>query len=106
MEFPFEPKDMSHKHGGRITKITGIGHVCDKPMAGHSRDNWHFFGDVDWQDGSKSVGLEIAPWAVCSDHEHHAEVVELMELLNQYLHEHGKWYRHGKHKGWYADVRK
>ncbi len=105
MEFPVNLKYTYHKHGGNITRITSIGHGEDKPQDGRSRDYWFFVGEVKWNDGTKSKGIEIAPWAVCyHDEEKKNEVLELMAELNDYLAKHGKWYRGSKsgHEGWYA----
>ena len=109
MQFPFEPKAVEHKHGGKIVRITGIGHGTEKPRDGMSRDYWHFYGDVRFADAGKvSAGLEIAPWALCQDSEEgRAEIVLLMAAMNEYLAEHGQWCdSKSKHEGWYANERK
>lgn len=108
MKFPFEPTAVEHKHGGKITKVTGVGHGIDRPADGRSRDYWHFFGDVTWRDGTKSAGLEIAPWALCQDSvKGLSEINDLMAAMNHYLYQHGEWCDSAsKHEGWYAHVRK
>lgn len=109
-DFPLFLQHTFHKHGGRITKLERIAHECAKPTGGHSRDIWFFVGSVEWRDGGKSEGLEIAPWAIChdpDDEEGRAEVDSVLEALNVYLLEHGEWFNDGKtrHEGWYAAVR-
>jgi len=101
---PVGLKHVHHKHGGQITSVTGIGHHLDKPSDGYSRDYWFFIGDVTWRDGGNSVGIEIAPWAVCYvDGEPRDEVDALMSALNKYLQAHGDWCeRKSGHEGWYA----
>lgn len=109
MSAPTIPIDLSnthHKHGGQITRISGIAHTCDKPQAGRSRDFSYFVGDVTWADGSKSTGIEIAPHAVCYvDDAHRDEVLALMAELSAYLETHGQWFHSKPHEGWYANVR-
>ena len=105
MKFPIQLQHTHHKHGGRITRITSIEHVTDKPANGRSRDYWFFRGDVAWSDGSNSKGIEIAPYALCSN-VNDQEVLDLSKALNDYLLEHGTWHQKGKHQGWYATNRK
>ncbi len=106
MKFPLETKATLHKHGGTVTRITGIGHEVAKPKEGRSQDVWHFIGDVTWNDGGKSVGLQIAPWALCYETDR-SEVDALMTAMNQHLHLHGTWCdEKSKHEGWYATKRK
>lgn len=107
MDFPVELKSTHHRMGGRIVRVHGIGHEAWKPREGRSQDIWHFIGDVEWRDGGKSELIEIAAYAVCyTDEAERAEVDALMEALNDYLCEHGDWYRgKSKHEGWYANDR-
>lgn len=107
MNFPHEPMFTFHKHGGKIIRITGLGHGTDKPAGGRSRDFWHFFGDVQWYDGTKSEGVEIAPWALCYDSDNEAqgraEIDWLLGAMNEYLAANGDWCGpETKHQGWYA----
>jgi hypothetical protein len=107
MNFPRETLFTLHKHGGKILRITGISHGIDRPAAGMSRDTWHFLGDVQWFDGSKSEGIEIAPWALCYDNDNEAqsrpEVDRLLVAMNEYLAANGEWCgSETKHQGWYA----
>lgn len=103
LTLPAELKHTMHKHGGRIVRVEKIAHELAPPEEGRSRDVWHFVGDVEWRDGTKSKGLEIAPWALCYDDDR-TEVDALLELLSAYLLEHGKWCHGPKsgHEGWYA----
>jgi hypothetical protein len=80
---------LQHKHGGRITELTAIGHDTEDGNA-----FWFYRGNVDWPDGGKSVDLEIAPWAVCYDHDDKAadtEYDKVSEALATYLREQGAW---------------
>jgi hypothetical protein len=110
MTFPFEPKAVLHKHGGRIVKINGIGHTIDKPSEGRSRDSWFFRGEIEWRDGTHSRHAEIAPYALCYTDEQpegHAEIIALSAAMSEYLEQHGEWCdRKSKHEGWYAHDRK
>jgi len=108
MTLPIELRYTYHKYGGRIIRITRIGHTCDKPEDGRSRDYWYFIGDVNWSDGTMSDNIEIPPYALCyEDEQHRDEVLALSELMSDYLLKHGDWYRDEKckHQGWYANVR-
>lgn len=106
MQLPVDLKRTAHKHGGRIIRITSIAHEVNKPNDGLSRDTWWFVGDVDWDDGTRSDGLEIAPWAVCCYDDDRSEVLALSELMANYLAERGEWCdRESKHEGWYANDR-
>jgi hypothetical protein len=107
MHFPFEPSGIHHKHGGRITRIERVGHECAPAKEGRSQDIWFFVGDVEWSDGGKSNGLEIAPYHVCwvdEQPEGEQQIRDLMAALNEYLQAHGEWCdRKSKHEGWYAN---
>lgn len=102
MKLPVDLSHTTHRHGGRIVRIERIEHVVDKPEDGRSRDVWHFIGNVEWSDGTRSDGLQIAPWAVCFDGDHRDEVIALNELMSEYLNANGDWFRSGPHEGWYA----
>lgn len=108
MKLPYAPKKVFHKHGGRVLEITAIGHALDKARDGHSRDYWHYFGRVKWNDGTGGQRqLEIAPWALCADcPEGQAEINELSALMNEYLAANGTWSDKGPHRGWYAHRKK
>jgi len=87
---------LEHKHGGRITEITAIEHDTE-----NKRAFWHFRGNVKWNDGSESKGLEISPIALCYDHDDQAAAAECnaaMERLNDYLARNGEWSERGS--GW------
>ena len=107
MDFPVTLKNTFHKHGGRIISVSGIAHEANPPKQGYSRDTWWYIGDVDWNDGTKSDNLEIAPWAVCYlDENQREEVLALSEALSDYLSHNGTWCGHeSKHQGWYANER-
>jgi hypothetical protein len=77
-----------HKHGGTITAITGIAHETYKGVA-----DWHFIGDIEWQDGTKSRGRPIPPYCLCYETpEQKAEIERLMGLMNAYLETQGEWH--------------
>jgi hypothetical protein len=79
-----------HKSGGRVTTIHSVGHETYKGVA-----TWHFVGDVTWSDGTASKNVEIAPWALCYDSVHpgaREELNAVMEKMNSYLAEQGKWH--------------
>lgn len=81
---------LQHKHGGRITEIKAVAHCTFKRVA-----SWHYIGSVTWSSGKPSVDIEIAPWAVCFDHDNpeaHQEYSVLAEKLNQYLLDAGEWH--------------
>ena len=107
MEFPVELKATEHRNGGRIVRVYGVAHACDKPADGRSRDWWWFVGDVEWSDGTKSAKTEIPPYALCCDSpDGHDEVCKLSEAMSEYLNERGEWCdRDSKHEGWYATER-
>ena len=102
--FPFTPTTLTHRHGGRITRITGIGHTCGKPQCdGRSTDYWFYIGDVEWPEGPVSRNTEIPPWAVCCDSKDmEAECIPLNAAMADYLREHGTF---DNGAGWRATVR-
>lgn len=113
MQLPVDLKNVFHKHGGRIVRITKFTHETAKPKEGRSRDIWFFIGDVEWfsrgeQKGGKSTDLEIMPYSLCYENEKdRAEVDQLINHMNEYLREHGEWCGpESKHEGWYANDRK
>jgi hypothetical protein len=96
-----------HRHGGRVLRIQEIGHQTRKPKEGRSRDHWYFLGDVMWDDGKTTLGLEISPTCLVYEGEDRREVDELIEALNEYLAQHGQWCDgQTLHEGWYANDRK
>jgi hypothetical protein len=106
MNFPFKPKHLLHRHGGRITAIYSMRHQVNKPRDGRSLDGWWYIGDVEWSDGTKSAMHPIDPPCLCyEDDAGHAEVVQLGDAMMNYLREHGEW-RRAKPEGWYANDRK
>lgn len=106
MKLDMELRNTFHKSGGRITSVERIGHTCDRPENGRSRDSWYFVGNVEWRDGTKSKGIEIPPYSVCyHDEAGKPEIDDLMAFLNDYLLINGEWSCEGKHAGWYANVR-
>ena len=107
MKLPTKLSHTLHKHGGQITEILKISHRIDKPLHGRSRDEWFFIGNVKWSDGGKSNATEIPPYAICyAGEDNRSEVLQLMNLLKEYLLANGKWYETGNHKGWYANREK
>lgn len=78
-----------HKHGGRIPEIYALGHVTRRGVA-----DWFYLGTVEWDDGTKSTGAEIPPFALCAGQapEARAEVNTLSEALSKYLVERGRWH--------------
>jgi hypothetical protein len=107
MKLPTKLGATLHRHGGRIISIDRIEHVASKPIAGRSTDTWHYIGDVEWNDGTRSKGIQIAPWALVFDGDKREECDALSELLSRYLAKHGAWFDHdaSKHEGWYATKR-
>lgn len=78
-----ETKYLEHKSGGRITKVHAIGHGTDANGA-----YWFFIADVQWYDGTSGTRRQIAPGAMCYDHdipEAHDEFNRLYAMLNRYL---------------------
>jgi hypothetical protein len=104
MEYPATLNNTSHKHGGKIVRITSIGHEAAPPKFGRSQDVWFFKGDVQWRDGGTSRDTEIPPWALCYDGDR-SEVDALLADLNDYLLANGDWCDGTKHDGWYANER-
>ena len=80
---------LQHAHGGTITAVTHIGHQTQRGVA-----DWFFVGDVNWQDGSQSTGIQIGPGDLCHCNENAAkqEVHRLLALLNNYLAASGNWH--------------
>jgi hypothetical protein len=80
---------LQHKHGGRIVSIDAIAHETYQRRA-----SWHFVGKVQWTDGSESEAAQIAPYALCYDHDNAeaaAECNSALGRLNDYLARNGKW---------------
>jgi hypothetical protein len=104
----FKLQHVHHRHGGRITRITEIKHETAKPKGGRSQDTWFFVGDVEWDDGTKSLNTEIAPWALAQDGDAgHQEISGLLRAMNTYLAANGQWcHESSRHEGWYANERK
>lgn len=80
---------MFHRSGGDVSNVTAIEHVTYKGVA-----SWHYVGDVDWFDGSKSRQLQISPgMLVHSDApESQAAVLELSQKMSKYLDDNGTWH--------------
>lgn len=97
---------LRHKHGGIIRNIHYIGHEIVKGVA-----DWYFVGDVDWDDGTKSNKLQIAPWAVCRIEDTVDAVTEcnaVFERMSEYLTKKGNWHdtkkkRDGRIYNWTPD---
>jgi hypothetical protein len=111
MKLPNELKlnHTNHRHGGKITRVTGINHETARPQYGRSQDFWFFIGDVEWDDGTKSADTEIAPWALAQydgTEDGRQEIENLLRVMNAYLDANGEWHHQGKHQGWYATKRK
>jgi hypothetical protein len=91
-------KYLEHKHGGRITEISAVGHDTYKKVA-----EWFYIGTVKWSDGTQSADLRIAPWAVCYDHanpEARFEYDHMSDVLNEHLREKGKWHERTPRGNW------
>lgn len=79
---------VEHKAGGKVLRITGIGHETARPQDGRSQDVWFYLGDVKWFDGSRSLALEISPNHLCNPG---PELDALGEALSDYLLAFGEW---------------
>jgi hypothetical protein len=93
-----EIKYLHHKHGGRITDISEVGHDTYKGVA-----EWFYVGTVEWSDGSKSMNMRIAPYAVCYDHdviEARQEYDHVSDVLTEYLGTQGKWHERTTRGSW------
>lgn len=100
--FPIQPTKITHKFGGRITRITGIAHTLGRGNSKRSEDSWHFIGNVEWDDGGKSVDTEIAPWAICTIGDAgRDEAQPIFDALSDYLNANGEWDNYGwrAHRG-------
>ena len=85
-----QTKHLQHRQGGRITAIHAIGHAMDRGVA-----SWFYLGDVEWSDGGRSAGLEIAPFCVCldqSDPAAQAEYDAISTRLTDHLARAGVWH--------------
>ena len=95
MNFPYEPIDVFHRHGGQITKVNRIEHEHGKPRKtrdGQSRDRWFFRCDVEWSDGTASKDTEVQPILLCYENDAgEREVRVLLARIAAYLKENGKW---------------
>lgn len=106
MQFPYTPKYLYHRHGGKITHIRCIAHFEDKrtPKAKRSRDYWYFICRVEWSDKTVSTEAEVPPnlFSYDSDNEvaSNAEINELLGEMNDYLIVNGNW---NEDKGWCAN---
>lgn len=88
---------LHHKHGGKITAITKVGHRLSNGV-----EEWFYIGDVDWSDGSKSPGATIYPWALSQDSpESVAEINQVSELMMDYLRSRGTWLEKPRRVGHY-----
>ena len=106
LRFPYCPVDVSHRHGGTITQVDGIGHAVGTPRDGRSTDTWFFVGNVQWDDGGTSTGTEIAPFLLTCGAAGKPAVDALLEAMNAYLLANGTWCgRDTRHEGWYATNR-
>jgi len=86
---------LEHKHGGKITSISAIGHETYKRVA-----SWHYVGRVEWSDGTVSERIRIPPYAVCFDHDDSAskeQYARLAQQLDLYLQAEGEWLDKPKH---------
>lgn len=106
MHFPVDLVTLSHRFGGRITRIHRIEIVTAKPKDGRSRDAWHYIGDIIDDSGRKAVAVRISPNEVCCDDPStNAELKRLSDALMRHLAKHGTFYAGPPHRGWYADDR-
>jgi hypothetical protein len=98
--WPWKPKHLLSRIGGRIETIKGIG---------HSHNDWWVVCDVSYPDGGSNKALQLHPGQLCYDGESpeakegHAEVCRLGEIVMAYLHEFGDWDERGR---WKAKKRK
>jgi hypothetical protein len=110
MELSIELKETFHKHGGRIYKITAIGHTVYPPKEGYSQDVWFYRGQVEWDDApGKIYDHVIYPYHLCTNEGSKVgwdEINKISELMMEYLNEHGTWNRNKPPNGWYATKRK
>lgn len=93
-----QTKHLLHKHGGRITAITGYGHRTIEKVP-----YWFFLCDVTWDDGTSRKEVEVLPDRICygSDNpEGKAECDKAMGALSEHLRKHGRWLKKGK---WIGD---
>jgi hypothetical protein len=111
MIFPYHPKALLHKAGGRIHAVVGIGHEIAKPHRKRSRDTWHYICQVQWY-GTAFVlqDYQVAPWMIVYEGEYHGvghmELIELSQAMTDYLVANGAFYGpESKHEGWYAHDR-
>lgn len=87
-------KYLSHKMGGRIPIVHGVGH--------HTHDGvpyWFYVCDVKWDDGTASDKTEVMPDRVICDGSNPkaaAEINKVSEALMDYLRDNGKWLKKGK----------
>lgn len=85
-----------HKFGGQVVAI-GVGHRTDNGIP-----SWHVKGDVRWDDGTESKGLEISPGHLCIGNDPadelpgHREINAVLDAMNKYLGDAGAWLREGK----------
>ena len=85
---------LKHKHGGKITCITAIGHETHNRIV-----FWYYMGRVEWNDASISETIRIAPIAVCYDHDNQSACREydvLSKKLTDYLIRNGRFTQRGK----------
>jgi hypothetical protein len=83
-----ETNMLLHKHSGKITAITAIGHETYKGVADR-----FFIGSVEWRDGSSSKDIHIAPIALCGSNDEDKPAIDsLMKQLTEYLNEAGDWH--------------
>ena len=92
------PTHLVHKYGGRITKVSGIGHATD----GGKIPFWFYVCDIAWQDSSPQKEAKVEPILVCRETDDVTEVNELAALLSNYLAEEGEWLEKPKHIGDYV----
>lgn len=97
-------KALMHRHGGRITQITGIAHEAHADTKDTRPASYYFLADVEWFDGTRSNELKVPPFAIVLDEENMAqaerEYTLVSDNLADYLRVKGEWCDDGKHRHW------
>lgn len=79
-----------HRHGGVILNVRAIAHETYRGVA-----TWHYLGDVEWDDGTKTENRQLMPHDLCidqDDEEAQRALENLSAQLAMYLERHGNWH--------------